>query len=68
VRCIHYARPGGLSQIVELADHGLVVEVQGERRLVQMGMHMLVDLSRNSLDFGIFQISVLDDPVNQGTL
>ena len=64
VRCIHDVRPGGLSQIVELAYHGSVVEVQGERRLVKMGMQMLVDFGRNSLDFGVLEIRVLDDRVN----
>ena len=57
-------RPGGLSQIVDLADHGSVVEVQGERRLVKMGVQMLVDFGRNSLDFGVLEIRVLDDRVN----
>jgi len=38
VRSIHDVRSGSLGQIVEFADHGSVVEVQGERRLVEMGM------------------------------
>ncbi len=63
VRRIHDDRPGGLSQIVELAYHGSVVEVQGERRLVKMGMQMLVDFGWNSLDFGVYEIRVLDDRV-----
>jgi hypothetical protein len=61
---IHNVRPGGLSQIVELADHGLVVKVHGERRLVKMSMQMLVDFGRNSLDFGVLEIRVLDDRVD----
>jgi hypothetical protein len=64
VHCIHDVRPGGRSQIVELADHGSVVEVQGERRLVKMDMQMLVDFGRNSLDFGVLEIRILDDCVN----
>ncbi len=64
VRCIHDVRPGGLSQIVELAYHGSVVEVQGERRLVKMGMQMLIDFGQISLDFGVLEIRVLDDRVN----
>ena len=38
VRSIHDVRPGGLGQIVEFADHGLVVVVRRERRPVEMGM------------------------------
>ena len=64
VRHIHDVRPGGLSQIVELANHGLVVEVQGEGRLVKMGMQMLADFGQNSLDFGVLEIRILDDRVD----
>ena len=64
VHCIHDVRPDGLSQIVELAYHGSVVEVQGERRLVKMGMQMLIDFGQNSLDFEVLEIRLLDDRVD----
>ena len=64
MRSIHDVRPGGLSQIVEFINHGPVVEIQGERSLVKMGMQMLVDFSRDSLDFGVLEIHVLDDRVD----
>jgi hypothetical protein len=42
--------PSGLGQIVEFTNHGSAVEVQRKRRLVKVGMQMLVDLGWYSLD------------------
>ncbi len=42
-----------LSQIVEFANQGSVVKIQGVFRLIKMSMKVLVGLGRNGLDFGI---------------
>ncbi len=50
---IHDVRSCSLSQIIEFANQGSVAEIQGEFRLIKMGMKVLVGLGRNGLDFRI---------------
>ena len=50
---IHDVGSCSLSQIVKFANQGSAVEIQGEFRLIKMGMKVLFGLGRNRLDFGI---------------
>ena len=42
-----------LSQIVEFANQGSAVEIQGKFRNIKMDMKVLIGLGRNGFDFGI---------------
>jgi hypothetical protein len=58
----------GLSQIVELADHRLIVEVEIECRFFLEGMQMQGDLGWNKFGLGILDPDVFNDEINQGML
>ena len=57
-----------LTDVIEFADGRAVAHVEGVRWLVEMGVEMLLDLGRNSLDLGVVELGVVDVGVNESAL
>jgi hypothetical protein len=58
----------GLSQIVELADHRLIVEVEIKCMLFLEGMQTQGDLGWNRFGLGVLDPDIFNDGINPGTL
>ncbi len=65
---IHDVGTSGLSQIVELANHRLIAEVEIKCRFSLEGMHTQGDLGWNSFGLGVLDPDVFNDGINQGTV
>ncbi len=65
---IHDVGTSGLSQIVELANHILIVEVEIKCRFFLEGIQMQGDLGWNRFGLGVLDPNVFNDGINQGTL
>ncbi len=65
---IHDVGTISLSQIVELANHRRIVEVEIECRFFLEDMQMQEDLSWNRFGLGILDPDIFNDGINQGTL
>ena len=57
-----------MSQVVELADHRPIVEVEIKNRFFLEGMQTQGDLGWNRFGVGILDLNVINDRINQGTL
>jgi hypothetical protein len=68
MRGIHDIGTSGLSQIVELANHRLIVEVEIKCRFFLEGMQTQGDLGWNRFGLGVHDPDVFNDRINQGTL
>ena len=68
MRGIHDVRPSSLSQIVELAHQGQIVEVKVKCRFFLESMQMQRYLGWNRFGLGVLDPDVLNDGINQGTL
>ncbi len=65
---IHDVRPSSLSQIVELAHHGPIIEVKVECRFFLENMQMQRYLGWNRLGLGVLDPNIPNDRVNQSLL
>ncbi len=65
---IHDVRASGLSQVVELANHRPIVEIEIENRFFFEGMQTQGDLGWNWFGVGILVPNIFNDRINQGTL
>jgi hypothetical protein len=65
---IHDVGTSGLSQIVKLADHRLIVEVEIKCRFFLEGMQTQGDLGWNRFGLGVLDPNVFNDGINQGML
>ncbi len=68
MRGIHDVGTSGLSQIVELADHRPIIEVEIKCRFFLEGMQMQGDLGWNRFGLGVLDPDIFNDGINQGTL
>ncbi len=68
MRGIHDVGTSGLSQIVELADHRPIIEVEIKCRFFLEGMQTQGDLGWNRFGHGVLEPDVFNDGINQGTL
>ena len=57
-----------LTDVIEFTDGRAVAHVEGIRWLVEMGVEMLLDFGRNSLDLCVVKLGVVDDGVNESAL
>ncbi len=65
---IHDVRTSGLSQVVELADHRPIVEVEIKNRFFLESMQTQGDLGWNRFGVGILDPNIFNGGINQGTL
>ncbi len=62
---VHDLRATRLTDVIEFADGRAVAHVKGVRRLVEMGMKVLLDLGRNLFDLGVIELGVVNDGVDE---
>ncbi len=65
---VHDVGTSGLSQIVELANHRPIVEVEIKCRFFVEGMQTQGDLGWNRFGLGVLDPDIFNDGINQGRL
>ena len=57
-----------MSDVVEFANRGSVIQLESVGWLVEVGMKMLLDFGRDTLDLGVIDFCVGDDGVDESAL